>query len=91
MQGQFSQGLFENVGQVIQQRDQYGIRISELENQCNLMAIQTDSMLHAKDQTIFQLTAQIASLKSIREHSPRTFFTDANGKVRSNEPTVKQN
>lgn len=86
MQGQFSHGLFEDVGQIIQQRDQCVVRISELENQCNQMAIQANSMLHAKDQTISQLTAQIASLKSISEHSPRTFSTDANGKVRSNEP-----
>lgn len=86
MQGQFSHGLFEDVGQIIQQRDQCVVKISELENQCNQMAIQANSMLHAKDQTISQLTAQIASLKSIREYSPRTFSTDANGKVRSNEP-----
>lgn len=86
MQGQFSQSLFEDVNQIIQQRDCYGIRISELENQCNQMAVQANSMLYAKDQTIFRLTSQIASLKSIREYSPRTFSTDANGKVSSNEP-----
>lgn len=86
MQGQFSQSLFEDVNQIIQQRDCYGVRISELENQCSQMAVQANSMLHAKDQTIFQLTSQIASLKSIREYSPRTFSTDANGKVNSNEP-----
>ncbi len=86
MQGQFSHGLFEDVGQIIQQRDQFVVRISELENQCNQMAIQANSMLHAKDQTIFQLTAQIASLKSKREDTARTFSTDANGRVRSNEP-----
>lgn len=86
MQRQFPPGPFEDVSQIIQQRDLYGKKNLELENQLSQITLQTNAMLGSKDQIISQLTAHIAALKAERNYTARTFSTDTNGNVRSNEP-----
>lgn len=86
MQRQFPPGPFEDVNQIIQQRDLYGKKNLEFENQLSHITLQTNAMLGSKDQIISQLTAHIAALKAERNYTARSFSTDTNGNVRSSEP-----
>ncbi len=98
-----NRGVFENGNQVIAERDYLRIDNNNLHNenfslksQCNelqsslsAIAAQAQSMNQANFNTIMRLNGVIASMKSEKELSSRTFTTDGYGNIWCIEPSKK--